>query len=148
MCQWPCTASLVVPCDSEWHVECLSLPTHVFHSFFLSHLALCQLQRLLSCRVQYPCNFLFLICLSLLMLHPIIGPFIYRALWFPSSGVAPGLVLCGRCILPCKNSRPWHSCCIKWPFGYPVRWLSYIWKIAHNHIYLINVVPLLFFFPD
>ena len=44
--------------------------------------------------VQYPCNFLFMIWLLLLMLHPIMWPFIFRVLQFPSPVVASGLVLC------------------------------------------------------
>ena len=77
--------------------------------------------------------------LSLLIQCLIIGPFIFRVLEFPSPGVAPGLGLCTGCILLCKISKLLHSCCVNWPFGYPVRWLTYIWtKVLLMLKYLCN----------
>ena len=75
--------------------------------------------------------------------------FVFRVLEFLSPVVVPGLVVCIKCILPCKNSRLLHSCCVKWPFGYLMRWLPYSWTIvALQPIYVIKVVQLLFYFPD
>ena len=100
-------------------------------------------------KFQFPCNFLFLMWLSLLMLCPIMGPFIVRVLCFPSPILAPCLILCGRCIFPCRNSRMLHSCCIRWPFSYPIRWLPYIWTIVLlKFICLIKVVQVPFYFTD
>ena len=108
------------------------------HSFIYFHLSLPILHQ-----------HLFLLWLSLLMLYWIIGPFVFRVLGFASPVVAPGLVLCIRDILPYMNSRLLHSCCIKWPFVYPVRWLSDIWTIVLlKIIYVIKVVQLLFSFWD
>ena len=70
----------------------------------------------------------------------ILGPFIFRVLAFPHPAVAPGLVLCAKCILPCKHSRQLHTCCIKSCFG--CRWggLPYIWAVELlNFIYVITV---------
>ena len=54
MCQWPCTTLMVVPCDSEWHVECLSLFCS-FLSFCLSLPTLHQLQTSSWCGNHYQC---------------------------------------------------------------------------------------------
>ena len=63
----------------------------------------------------------------------------------PCPIMAPGLVLCARCILPCKNSRLLHSCYVRWPLGYPIRQLPYIWTIILQMlIYVIRVVELAF----
>ena len=99
--------------------------------------------------VWFPCNFLFLMWLSLQMLCPFIAPFIFRVLGFQSPVMAPSLVLCVRYILPCKKSRLLHLCCIKWPFGYLIRWLPYIWTILLlKLIYVIMVIQFIFFFQD
>ena len=100
-----------------------------------------SLRDCLNCTtVQSIGNFLFPRRLSLKILHPIIGPFIFRVLGFPSPVVEPGLVLCTRCIL--------HSCCVKWPFGYLVRWLPYIQTIIPIKLIYVIKVAHLFFFLD
>ena len=59
--------------------------------------------------------------------------------------MAPGLGLCARCILPCKNSRLLHLCCIIQPFSYLERWLPYIQTIVlEKLIYVMKVVQHLF----
>ena len=102
----------------------------VYHS--LAHLFLFRFLVLLcisssgclSCNnIPCPCYFLLLMWLSLPMLCSIIGPFIFRVLGFPSSVLTPDLVLCAKCILPCKNSRLLHYCFTKWTFRYQIRWL-------------------------
>ena len=114
-------------------------PTHVC-SLFTFLFQLCISSRgCLSCnRVQYPWNFLFLMCLLLPVLCPIIGPFIFRVLGFLSPVVAPCLVLYTRCSLPHKNSRLLHSCGVKWPFSYRIRRLPYIWITVMLKLYLCN----------
>ena len=83
--------------------------------------------------------------IKLLMLCATIGPFIFRVLGFLSAVVALGLVLYARSILPWKHSRLLWSCCIKWPFSYPVKGLPYIWKLVLlTHIYVMKVVQLFF----
>ena len=83
---------------------------------------------LLSCdRVQFHCTFPILMWLPLLMLCPYNGSFIFRILGFLSLVMAPSLVLCTRCILPFRSSSLLYSCCIKWPFGYPIRLLFLSW---------------------
>ena len=105
---------------------------------FLSPLCVSS-RGLLSCdRVQCPRNFLLLMWLLVLVVHPSMGPFIFRDFGFPSPILVPDLVLCTECILPCKNSRLWHSCCIKWYFGYPVRWVPYIWIIVLLNIFMYS----------
>ena len=98
-------------------------------------------------RVWSPCIVLFLMWLILLMLCTIIGSLIFRVLGLLYPVMAPGLVLCTRCILPCKNSRELHSCCIKWPFGCLVWWSPYTWtKVLLKLIYVMKVVQPLFSF--
>ena len=58
--------------------------------------------------VHFFCDFLFLMWLLLLMLCPISGLFIFRALGVLCLVVASAPVLCARCILPCENSRLLH----------------------------------------
>ena len=62
---------------------------------------------------------------------------LFRVIGFQYPVVAQGLVICAQCTLPCKNSRLLCSCCIKWPFSYLVRWLSYIWN-SNVKAYLCN----------
>ena len=143
LCQWICPTFPVVPCPSEWYVY------HSFAYFLLSFYLLFQccisfIDCLNCSRFQSPCSFLFLMWLLLLMLCPIIEPFIFRVLGFPSLVVAPDLVLCKRCLLPCKDSRLLHSCCIQWPFGYLVKWLPYSWTIVL--LKLICVINIFFSF--
>ena len=52
--------------------------------------------------------------------------------------MAPDLILCTKCILPCKNSRLLHSCYIKWPFSYPIRWISLHLENSISKAYLCN----------
>ena len=113
-------------------------PAHLFLSTYLFQLCI-RSEGSLSCnRILSPCNFLFLMLLLLFMLHTIIRPFIFRVLGFPSHVVAPVLVLCASYILPCSNSRQLSSCCVKWHFGHPVRWLPYLWTII-----LLKLMPVL-----
>ena len=92
-----CAMSFRVTC---W---CLSLSTHLYLSLHLSLPYLCQPERgCPSCDKRLlPCFFLFLMWLSLLMLFPIIEPFLFRVLGFLSPDVASGLLLCTKCILCC-----------------------------------------------
>ena len=67
---------------------------------------------------------------------------------FSSPVVAPCLVLCTRCILPCKNSRLLHSCCRKWSFSFSKVVVLHLDNITAK-AYLCNegsVASL--FFPD
>ena len=125
-------------------------PTQLFLSIVLSFPAQCQLQR--PSQLQegpVPCNFLLLMGFSLLMLHPIIWPFIFSVWGFQYPVVSPNPLLCARFIMPCKKSRLLHSCCIKWPFSCPIGSLPYIWiKWLLKLIFVIKVVQLIFFFAD
>ena len=56
-------------------------------------------------RVQFLCNFHFMMWLLLQMPCPLIGPFIFRVLVCPCQLMHPGLVLCVWLILPCKSFR-------------------------------------------
>ena len=58
-------------------------------------------------KVPSPYNFPILMWLSLLMLCPIIGPFIFRIQRSPCPVVTPDLLLCTRCISPCRTP----GCC-------------------------------------
>ena len=94
-------------------------------------------------RVQSLCDFIlcFLIWLSLTIVHSVIGPSVFRVLHFSYPVVEPGPVIWASFILTCKNSRLFYQCSIKWPFGYLVRWFSYIWIIILlKPIYIIKVV--------
>ena len=71
--------------------------------------------------------------------------FYFQGSGAPISCCAPGLFLCSRCILLFKKSRLLHSCYLKWPFGYQVRWLPYTWTVVLlKLIYVIKVVQHLF----
>ena len=92
----------VASCAVSFRVICWSLitfPCIYFFSLFFIHSS--SAPEAVSV-VWYPCSFLFLRWSLLLILCPIIGHFIFRIL---SPVVAPGMVLCTKCILPCKNSR-------------------------------------------
>ena len=54
-------------------------------------------------RIKFLCDFLFLIWLSLQLLHLIIG--LFRILGLPYLEVESGLDICAMFISPCKNSR-------------------------------------------
>ena len=64
--------------------------------------------------------------------------FIFRVLGFHYPVVERGQVLCSKLVLPCKDYRLLLSCCIKWPFGYWVRWLPYIGIIVLLKLILCN----------
>ena len=122
-------------------------PAHLFLFTILFQFGVSSRGCLHCSRVWSSCNFLFLMWLSLPMLCPIVRPFIFRVLRFPYPVVVPGLLLCTRCMMPCKNSRLLPSCCIKWHFF--CVWLLYIWTIVPlKLIDVIKVVQHLYFFPD
>ena len=87
----------------------------------LAHALLLKLPILEETTLCTNTNLLFLMWLFLLMLCSIIRPFIFRFLGFPYLIMAPILVLCTRCILPCNNSRLLHLCCLTWPFSCTLR---------------------------
>ena len=116
-------------------------PAHLFLSFHLSLPAQHHLQRLSQLQQSpFPLYFPFQMWLSLLMLHPIIGPFIFRVLGFLYPVVEPDQILCARLMLLCKQSKLLHSCYIKWPFGYLIRWLSYIYLSVWRHCWGIVIM--------
>ena len=80
----------------------------------------------------------------LLMLHPLIGPFIFRDLGYLYQLVVPGLVPCVGLILPCRSFRLLPSCYIGWPSASLVRWLPCIWiTVLLRHTCVIKVVQCL-----
>ena len=99
--------------------------------------------------VLFHCNFHFLMWSLLLMLHPLIWPFIFRDLGYLYQLVVPGQVPCLGLILPCRNFRLLLSCYIGWPSASLVRWLPCIWiTVLLRHTCVIKVVQCLLFFPD
>ena len=78
-------------------------------------------------KILFHCNFHFLMWSLLLMLHPLIGPFIFRDLGYLYQLVVHGLVPCLELILPCRNFRLLPSCYVEWPSTSLVRWLPCIW---------------------
>ena len=100
-------------------------------------------------KVLFHCNFHFLMWSLLLMLHPLIGPFIFRDLGYLYQLVVHGQVPCLELILPCRNFRLLQSCYIEWPSASLVRWLPYIWiTVLLRLTCVIKVVQYLLFFPD
>ena len=84
-----------------WMFTIVWFPYFVLFTFALP--ALHQLQRLSQFnRVQFNCDFFFLIWLAQQMLHPITGPVIFRVLSYFYSVVEAGLVLSLKFILPYK----------------------------------------------
>ena len=85
LCQWTCRTLPVVACHSEWYVECLHFSANFFLStFFFQHIT--NFGDYLNCsRVQPLFNFLFLMWLSLQMLHLIIWAFYFQGSGFPLS---------------------------------------------------------------
>ena len=77
VCQWSCRTFPFVSCDSEWHNHCCC-PANYF-ILFISLFKLCINfgDCLISSSIQLPCSFLFLICLSLQMLCPVIGSLVF-----------------------------------------------------------------------
>ena len=99
-------------------------------------------------RAWFLCNFHFLMWLLLLMLHPLIGPFIFRDLGYLYGLVVPGQVLCVGLILPCRSFRQLPWCYVGWPSTSLVRWLSCIWITVLLRLNcVIRVVQCLLFFP-
>ena len=81
-------------------------PTQLFLHVHFSLSSLCQLEWLAHLQQSaVPLQFPFLMWLLLLMPHPLIGPFIFRALGYLYWLVVPGWVLCVELILPCKSFR-------------------------------------------
>ena len=139
-----CALSVRMMC---WLFTIFSLSYFFLYTFFFQH-SISFTGCLDCCRVKSPCSFLILRLLLLPMLCPIIGSSIFRVLGFPYPVVPPGMIPCARCLLPCKNSRILHSCCIRLPFGCLVKQLPCIWTIVLlKLIYVIKVVQHLFFFP-
>ena len=100
-------------------------------------------------KVLFDCNFHFLMWSLLLMLHPLIGPFIFRVLDYLYQLVVPGQVPCLGLILPCRNFRLLPSCSVGWPSTSLVRLLPCIWiTVLLKYTCVIKVVQCLLFFPD
>ena len=125
MCQWPCTTLPVMLCHSEWHLECLpffSPYISFFSSFFWSAASTPEAVSIAaeSSSLEISSS---LCCYHYQCYTPSFGLFFFQFFFgFPYPGVASGLVLCARCTLPYRNCRLLHSCCVKWPFCYPIRW--------------------------
>ena len=97
----------------------------------------------------FHCTFHFLMWSLLLMLHPLIGPFIFMVLGYLYQLVVPGQVPCLGLILPCRNFRLLPSCSVGWPSTSLVRLLPCIWiTLLLRHTCVIKVVQCLLFFPD
>ena len=100
-------------------------------------------------KLLFHCTFHFLMWSLLLMLHPLIGPFIFRDLGYLYQLVVPGQVPCLGLILPCRNFRLIPSCSAGWPSASLVRLLPCIWiTVLLRHTCVIKVVQCLLFFPD
>ena len=80
-----------------WHI--LHSPVHIILFAFPFQHGIGIRDCLSSNRVQFPCDFLFLMWLLLQMLHSIIGLFIFRVLSFLYPVVEPSIVLCVKFIL-------------------------------------------------
>ena len=126
------------------------LPHNYFHVFiFLFPLYINWNGWLNYNKVLFHCNFHFLMWSLLLMLHPLIGPFIFRDLGYLYQLVVPGQVPCLGLILPCRNFRLLLSCYVGWPSTSLVRWLPCIWiTVLLRHTCVIKVAQCLLFFPD
>ena len=91
-----------VACHSEQHVECLPFSSSFIVFFFqLPFQHSISFRDSLGCRVLSLCNFIFLMCFLLQMLHPITGPFYFQG--FPYPVVLHGQLLCTKFVLPCKT---------------------------------------------
>ena len=76
--------------------------------------------------------------LLLLILHPLIGPFIFRDFIYHCWLVDPGQVLYVKLILSCRSFRPLPLCYVEWLSAYLVRWLPCIWINSTAKAYLCN----------
>ena len=125
-------------------------PTQLFSHVHFSLSSLHQLEQLSNYnKVLFHCTFHFLMWSLLLMLHPLIGPFIFRVLGYLYQLVVPGQVPCLGLMLPCRNFRLLPSCSIGWPSASLVRLLPCIWiTVLLRHTCVIKVVQCLLFFPD
>ena len=83
-------------CIVAIRVTALSSQAHIicFFSIFLSSYASTSETVTIATEVQFPCNFLFVIWLSLQMLPPVIEPFIFRILGYIYPLVEHGQNLC------------------------------------------------------
>ena len=127
------------------------LPCNYFHacSFFPFLFMSTGTVSSVATRVQFFCNFYFLMWSLLLMPPPLIGPFIFRDLGYLYQLVVPGQVPCVGLILPCRNFRLLPSCYIGWPSASLVKWLPCIWiTVLLRLTCVIKVVQCLLFFPD
>ena len=125
-------------------------PTHLFSacSFFSFILASTGPGWLTCNKVLFHCNSHFLMWSLLLMLHPLVGPFIFRDLGYLYPLVVHGLVPCLGLILPCRNFRLLQSCSVGWPSTSLVGWLPCIWiTVLLRLTCVIKVVQCLLFFP-
>ena len=91
-------------------------PTHCFLMFiFLLHPYINWTSWLTCNKVLFHCNSHFRMWSLLLMLHPLVGPFIFRDLGFLYPLVVHGLVPCLGLILPCRNFSLLQSWSVGWP---------------------------------
>ena len=124
-------------------------PTHCFLVFIFLLRPYINWTGWLTCnKVLFHCNSHFRMWSLLLMLHPLIGPFIFRDLGYLYPLVVHGLVPCLGLILPCRNFRLLQSCSVGWPSASLVRWLPCIWiTVLLRLTCVIKVVQCLLFFP-
>ena len=121
-------------------------PTQLFSRVQFSLSSLHQLEQLAKLQqspvpLQFP--------LPDVMLHPLIGPFIFSDLGYLYQLVVPSQVPCVGLILPCRNFRLLLSCYIGWPSASLVRWLPCIRiTVLLRHTCVIKVVQCLLFFLD
>ena len=94
-------------------------------------------------KVLFHCNFHFLMRSLLLMLHPLIGPFIFRVQGYLYQLVVPGQVPCLGLILPCRNFRLLPSYSVGWPSTSLIGITVLLKRTC-----VIKVVQCLLFFPD
>ena len=125
------------------------LPHNYFHVFIFLFPLYINWNSWLNCnKVLFHCNFHFLMWSLLLMLHPLIGPFIFRDLGYLYQLVVHGLVPCLELILPCRNFRLLQLCYVEWPSASLVRWLPCIWiTVLLRLTCVIKVVQCLLLFP-
>ena len=123
--QYSCMFIFLFPLYVNWN-SCLNYYNDLFH-----------------------CTFHFLMWSLLLMLHPLIGPFIFRVLGYLYQLVVPAHVPCLGLILHCRNFRLLPSCSVGWPSTSLVRLLPCIWiTVLLRCTCVIKVVQCLLFFPD
>ena len=107
LCQWPLSTVVIVTCHSEWYVGCLSFSSSIIFFCTIFCFIFASTWVVILFRTEpssfalstSPCGYFYR------MPHPIIGPFIFRILDCHYWLVDPGLGLCVRLILPCRNFR-------------------------------------------